>query len=231
MSAPTVKTLNARITADGKAMIKGLIVSNGSSPIVQVGVDYSTISGPVPLAKQISATQNGDSIEVEIANLSADSTYYFMPWAKNQKGIGYGSEVMLDSIYPTPINVPCSLPAQQLEIGYFPNTITIDSSVVMNTETGDFLLRMNAQNGTFDVIFHEAPHAGVYTTTNEAYATSGKVYLAYTYNNLIYSSDAGKELYVNWLSNHEYELQICDGTTSHAGTTKSFKARFIINLP
>ena len=91
--APKVSTLNASNINTYSALIKGIVVENQGSNIIEKGVVYSLNPNPTIGDSSQIVFDVTDSINVSIGNLNHNTTYYAKAYAKNKEGIAYGNEI------------------------------------------------------------------------------------------------------------------------------------------
>lgn len=91
--APKVSTLNAYNINTYSALIKGIVVENQGSNIIEKGVVYSLNPNPTIGDSSKIVFDVTDSINVSIDKLNHNTTYYVKAYAKNNEGIAYGNEI------------------------------------------------------------------------------------------------------------------------------------------
>lgn len=89
---PTVETLPTEASAitQTSATCMGRIVKEGSSPILQCGICWSTTSDPVNNGV-FSPSVSNENILVTLSELTPGTTYYYCAYAINNVGAGYGT--------------------------------------------------------------------------------------------------------------------------------------------
>ncbi|MDR0845798.1 MAG: formylglycine-generating enzyme family protein [Tannerella sp.] len=92
-TVPQVATgAGSDITLDS-AVLAGELVSEGGSAIIEIGIYYSTGANPVEDGIKVTS-QNGmdesGKFSVLLGDLQASTTYYYVAFATNAKGIAYG---------------------------------------------------------------------------------------------------------------------------------------------
>lgn len=97
-SLPNVKTTAASDITYTSVNVGGEIISAGGLEIKECGIVYSTHANPTTHDIIIKVPTNTDTFSVELTNLIQGTTYYFRAYAINEKGIGYGEQVMLTTL-------------------------------------------------------------------------------------------------------------------------------------
>lgn len=89
----TERVVLVTVTESTKTVVKGCIVSDGGSQIIECGVCWSTQLSPDINDSHVIADSIGEVFSCEILGLSPDSIYNVRAYAINSKGIGYGNEL------------------------------------------------------------------------------------------------------------------------------------------
>lgn len=92
---PVISTLQATVLSSTSAFGGGTISFEGSSPIIQRGVCWSTSQNP-SLANNFTMDGNGiGSFNSSIYPLSPSTTYYLRAYATNNSGTSYGNQISI----------------------------------------------------------------------------------------------------------------------------------------
>ena len=100
-SVPNVETIAATDITYTSADVGGKIISTGGLDIKECGVVYSTDVNPTIYDIKEVVYGNAESFSINLTNLSQGKTYYIRAYAVNEKGIGYGEQVMLTTLEKT----------------------------------------------------------------------------------------------------------------------------------
>ena len=86
VSSPEISNLRSRF-----ATLKAMVSDSGNGTLIETGFIYSTNSNPtVNNGTKVSAGKTAQ-IETRLSNLSAETTYYVVAYAQNERGTAYGS--------------------------------------------------------------------------------------------------------------------------------------------
>ena len=89
---PMVHTLEVTGIIDVAAVVNCEVVSNGGSEIIERGVCYSTTNNQPDLSDKVvrAATAEVGTYQIELKDLSFETTYYVRAYATNEAGTAYG---------------------------------------------------------------------------------------------------------------------------------------------
>lgn len=90
-SIPEIITLNIYPVTETTATSGGKIISNGTSPITDCGLCWSTSENPAISDNFISFGSASDNFNITISGLEAGTSYYLRAYATNSAGTGYGN--------------------------------------------------------------------------------------------------------------------------------------------
>ena len=80
-----------------QARVSGALVSDGNSPVTEMGVCWSTHPESTPYDEKI-VCPTGTSLNILVSNLQPETTYYLRAYAQNSKGIAYSNEVAFTTL-------------------------------------------------------------------------------------------------------------------------------------
>ncbi|WP_183075530.1 WD40/YVTN/BNR-like repeat-containing protein [Gillisia mitskevichiae] len=83
------------------AIISSKILNNGNTPIIQKGVCWSTNSNPNVTNYKTEEGNGMESFTSNLENLDSNTTYFVRPYAKNNIGISYGTEIVIKTLEET----------------------------------------------------------------------------------------------------------------------------------
>lgn len=158
---PSLTTGGASAITSTSATVAGSIPSSGCTAVNAYGIEFSTVNGFVPgTGTQVSSTNlAGTSFTSALATLTPGTTYYYVAYATNQGGTGYGTQLSFTTAPPTTPNFGSA-------------TLTGFGSVCVNTTAGPNNFVLTGSNLTnADIVV--GPLAG-YTFSS----TSGGTYTA-----------------------------------------------------
>ncbi len=89
---PTVSTMPNAVIIATTATAKGVIESNGGSPITARGICYSTSPQPTTADAVVNASTTIDTFTATINGLAACTKYYYRAFATNALGTAYGND-------------------------------------------------------------------------------------------------------------------------------------------
>ena len=94
---PEWGTISVSNVTRSQARVSGTLVSDGNSPITEMGICWSTHPESTPYdEKQICST--GSTIQTQVSNLQPETTYYLRAYAQNSKGMAYSNEVSFTTL-------------------------------------------------------------------------------------------------------------------------------------
>lgn len=94
---PEWGTISVSNVTRSQARVSGTLVSDGNSPITEMGICWSTHPESTPYdEKQICST--GSTIQTQVSNLQSETTYYLRAYAQNSKGMAYSNEVSFTTL-------------------------------------------------------------------------------------------------------------------------------------
>lgn len=88
----SIKTTEIENITDTTAVIKGKIVNDGNSEIINSGIAWSLNPNPTK-EDNFSLANNIENISIQLSNLSPITTYYVRAFVENGVGISYGNEL------------------------------------------------------------------------------------------------------------------------------------------
>lgn len=102
-SVPSVTTNEASGVELNGAIIGGVVIDNGGQALTERGVCYSTSSMPSIGNNKVTNGSGTGAFSVKLENLNPSTTYYARAYAKNTEGVGYGNQVVFQTMqYPLP---------------------------------------------------------------------------------------------------------------------------------
>lgn len=90
-SIPEIITLNVYPVTETTATSGGKIILDGTSPITDCGLCWSTSENPTLSDNYLSFGIASDNFTITISGLEAGTSYYLRAYATNSAGIGYGN--------------------------------------------------------------------------------------------------------------------------------------------
>lgn len=94
LTLPVIETDSVVAVADSSVMTGGNILHNGSLPIMDAGVCWSTSPNPTYSGTHVSVSDTIGHFLLTLTGLSADSIYYLRAYATNSFGTSYGQEYL-----------------------------------------------------------------------------------------------------------------------------------------
>lgn len=92
MEYPVVETHPVSNITTVSAICGGSITDEGSSPVIERGVCWSTDHNPDLESHHLSSNLNENDFSITLNNLTPDTRYYVRAYATNSEGTGYGDE-------------------------------------------------------------------------------------------------------------------------------------------
>ncbi len=97
LAIPTLTTTQITDITQNSASSGGTIVSDGGTPITEVGICWGINHNPTVSDNKTSDNMSLNTFASGISTLNEATTYYVRAYAKNSVGIGYGNEVVFIS--------------------------------------------------------------------------------------------------------------------------------------
>ncbi|HEX7846207.1 MAG TPA: hypothetical protein VF476_10445, partial [Chitinophagaceae bacterium] len=173
-STATVTTGASSAITTTTATLAGNVSSNGCSPLLSYGIEFSTANGFAngTGTQRPSTNITGGNFSSGLTGLAPSTTYYYKAYAVNGGGTAYGAQQSFTTVSPV-------LNATALT-GF--GNICIGATSVQNafTLTGANLTAANIVVGPLNGYAFSTTAAGTYTATLTVTATGG------VYNNAIY---------------------------------------------
>ena len=134
---PSVITGGASAITSNTATLAGSIFSSGCTSITGYGIEYSLVNGFVPGTGTVVSSSNlsANAFSSAVTGLSAGTTYYYIAYATNAGGTGYGTQ--LSFVTAPPITPTLSTPG-----------LTSFGDVCVNVTAGPNSLIINGSNLT-----------------------------------------------------------------------------------
>lgn len=105
---PTVETKQVSEVTQTTALCGGKIVNEGSSPVSQYGICWSTSPNPNIEGYHTSNNEDVNEFSVNLTDLASGTTYYVCAYAINGEGIGYGEIISFSTLSPNLCNISVS---------------------------------------------------------------------------------------------------------------------------
>lgn len=95
---PTVTTSDASSILETSAIVGGIVVNEGNSPVTQRGVCYDGFNSPPTITSNHTKDGVGiGSFTTSLTNLQPFKTYYVRAYAKSAAGIAYGPTIWVET--------------------------------------------------------------------------------------------------------------------------------------
>ncbi|NOS55270.1 MAG: DUF1566 domain-containing protein [Cyclobacteriaceae bacterium] len=105
VALPTVTTEPVTNITLTSAQSGGNITSDGNGPILDRGVIWSKSANPIYGATGTYSTNDGSAlgpfVSTMTTNVTPGTTYHVKAWARNEAGVGYGSELTFSTLSPS----------------------------------------------------------------------------------------------------------------------------------
>ncbi len=102
-AVPTVSTAEARAVTSDSAVCGGNVLSDGGAPVIERGVCWSEATPPMLEDNRLTdASSVPGQFSVTLSGLTAGAMYYVRAYAKNSKGISYGTVKKFTTVPVTP---------------------------------------------------------------------------------------------------------------------------------
>lgn len=199
---PKVTITSAILQKDGSVVVTGTVVSEGASKIMYRGFCADTIPDPKMVSNQLVINDIDSSFTATFKSLNQSNKYYFKAWAANSYGYAIGKgEIMIDSVFIAPPEVPCTLPIDTFTVN---NTSTISEAIVSQSVANYTEVSITTGSHRILVDFKKRPITGTYTIwQNQSYDDNVIVWVD---NRKV---DNGAKLYVTDIDNKTFEIAIC----------------------
>ncbi len=124
---PTLTTTAVTQIAKNSAVSGGTITNEGSKPVVERGLCWSTITTPIIADNKIVAGEGSGSFTATLSDLPAGTLIYLRAYATSRAGTGYGNEITFTTVSPTlPIIETIEATEVKGELAFVGGTISDD---------------------------------------------------------------------------------------------------------
>jgi len=124
---PTLTTTAATQIAKNSALSGGTITSEGSKPVVERGLCWSTLTTPIIADNKIVAGEGTGSFTATLSDLPAGTLIYLRAYATSRAGTGYGNEITFTTTSPTlPVIETVTATSVKGELAFSGGTISDD---------------------------------------------------------------------------------------------------------
>ncbi|KMY69177.1 hypothetical protein AAU61_06640 [Desulfocarbo indianensis] len=121
---PTAATFAPLFVTAGEAVGSGAVVKEGSAPVTDRGLCWSTSANPTTADGHVSAGSGLGGFQEFFDGLQANTTYYLRAYGSNEYGTGYGANVSFVTANPSPATVYTADP-----LGVTANSATLGGEV------------------------------------------------------------------------------------------------------
>lgn len=97
-SVPSVTTNEASDIELNGALLGGVVTDNGGQDLMERGLCYSTSSMPTVANSKVTNGSSTGAFTVKLNDLNPGTTYYARAYAKNTAGVGYGNQVVFQTL-------------------------------------------------------------------------------------------------------------------------------------
>lgn len=223
---PQVRTVSAVVQTDGTVLVEGEIISEGASPIEYLGFCCSTSTEPLLLDRQALGNYANGKFRAVYSGFDPDSVYYFRSWATNEYGYAYGDILSLGNIIPATVTPPCNLTQNTCSLYVGQSISTYDAVTAPDVSLGQWKITATCFSGpTVTFNFGSELKTGIFHTSNDAFPSSGNVYVSFYDGQLSGFLKPGSEVYVNRVSSGVYDIAICNAPWNFVGTDVYFNTR------
>jgi len=232
---PEVKIVSYTPEVDGSVTIVAEISDQGASDLEYVGMCLSESRTPTSLDDQKLAQLSNGRFSVNYSyftnddgssiDLNSDDTYKVRAFATNGHGYAWSAVFEFGPWTVPSVEAPCAPTINTINYGSGTfSAFTSGPSTVSST----YDYTMNSSQADVKFAFGGPLETGVFTTASTSgFLNAHQVYVQLTIFN-IYFVLPGSLVYVNEISENQFEVTICDASTS-LGSGSDFTARFIAN--
>ncbi len=206
---PKVKTLSVQKLPNGTVKVTGLVVSEGSTPVVYAGFCMDTAPNPDMTSNQVIVNAiYSDTFSYIYSGLKFPQKYYFRAWVGNGNAYAIGSDTYADSIAFDTALIPCRPQLQYMTLtgatGTLHHPYTHDETITQNV---DFGYDVQSYTGYHNIklSFDRWPVSGIYKTSRPAFTDSPVVIVQLD----DVKSDTFCTVYVQQLNSSTIEVTIC----------------------
>ena len=97
LRSPQVLTKDPVANSTNSLFCSATIQDDGGSVVLEKGFCYSTISNPTTTNSTVMSSGTTNDFSATINNLQSNTTYYIRAFARNNTGIGYGNQIVINS--------------------------------------------------------------------------------------------------------------------------------------
>lgn len=224
---PKVKTVSAKVLADGSVKLTGSLLSEGVTDLWGAGFCMDTIPHPeMDINQRVCDTFFGREFYTVYSSLDATRKYYFKAWAANEYGYTYGEEILVDNITIDSSLIPCQPNENTINAtNFFPEEQPILDISPIDIFSHRWQIDLYSGSIRLRLSFGKQPTTGKYSIVDND-GSGHKVQILYTgpltSGNYLQSGN----VYVKQISQQEIEVIVCDALLSVVSGEYIISAKF-----
>lgn len=147
---PTVTTNSPSSVTHNSAVVGGNVTNSGGSAVTERGIDFASWPWPVGyLVERRTSGSGAGSFNVNLSDLSPNTTYYYRAYAVNSAGLAYDETLKSFTTAASPSPTPARIYNQQL-LSNLSGGQGTSSYYVIAVPEGQRTLRIESNGGTGD---------------------------------------------------------------------------------
>lgn len=213
---PAITTAPITLITDNSARSGGEILKEGSSPISNRGICWSTNQNPTLDDNSTSESGSSQDFVSELTGLEPETQYFVRSYASNSSGIAYGNQLEFTT-ETLDVTAPCNPEDNSLDHQGMAVTFYGVSAGENHSFFGNYGVIANGMQGDLRVDFNHVPETGIYTLVDDfsLNRTLKESMISATLDQGILNSwctsapAAGTEIYVTKLAEDSYKITFC----------------------
>lgn len=224
---PVIKTLSAVVQPDGSVEVSAEITSEGAAQVEYAGFCVDTVPNPDMLSGQaLASSVSGNTFSAIYTGFEPNKRYYFRSWATNDYGYVYGNTISVDDIQATPVEPPCTLALNTVNVGGTTPTQTFYSVDLPENSWTYWDFDAKASSTTLGFRFGSKLKTGLFTTTTGMSPAEGQVSVT-IYSGMISGGlSSGSTIYVSQKGPETWEIAICNAPWKYNNSEFYLNTRF-----
>lgn len=206
----SVTTTEITSISNNEAFTGGTINDDGDQSILSTGVCWSTTPAPTINDEVLEDFGSGATFTSQLTGLLPNTEYFVRAFIGTEQEVAYGQELSFTTTNVAP-TVPCNIQDNKLDILTVNNNFSYTSVLFIEDAFGDFVLMGSGSGSDLRIYFENvAPSTGIYTTASQGFLANNECSVAGTFFNRTFRADLDHDIYVEKISDDQYNISFCD---------------------